>query len=249
MIGGFEYYVREGYPVEGEQAERHLKDQSGLVCSRVNSKWSGAACRASAPAPPRRLWRRPSEHGDARGRAGARASAGGSRMRCGTSEALVAARRRCARSSRASHEWSLGDRGRWVIGRGSHGTSAPGDDAVSRSTPRSRSGRGCAWSAISTRATGRGSTGGDPPRAVPPRRRAAPRRDRDLGSASSATETDGARRRTPTCRAFRPAASMASVSRTRCGDVDRPRQAGQGRGARRHDLARQRQRPACGRRP
>ena len=31
MIGGFEYYVREGYPVEGEQAERHGKDQSGLV--------------------------------------------------------------------------------------------------------------------------------------------------------------------------------------------------------------------------
>jgi rhodanese-related sulfurtransferase len=31
MIGGFEYYVREGYPVEGEQAGRHSKDQSGLV--------------------------------------------------------------------------------------------------------------------------------------------------------------------------------------------------------------------------
>jgi len=31
MLGGFEYYVREGYPVEGEQAERHNKDQSGLV--------------------------------------------------------------------------------------------------------------------------------------------------------------------------------------------------------------------------
>jgi rhodanese-related sulfurtransferase len=31
MIGGFEYYVREGYPVEGELAERHGKDQSGLV--------------------------------------------------------------------------------------------------------------------------------------------------------------------------------------------------------------------------
>ena len=31
MIGGFEYYVREGYPVEGEQADRHGKDQSGLV--------------------------------------------------------------------------------------------------------------------------------------------------------------------------------------------------------------------------
>jgi rhodanese-related sulfurtransferase len=31
MIGGFEYYVREGYPVEGEQAERHRKDESGLV--------------------------------------------------------------------------------------------------------------------------------------------------------------------------------------------------------------------------
>ena len=31
MLGGFEYYVREGYPVEGEQAHRHNKDQSGLV--------------------------------------------------------------------------------------------------------------------------------------------------------------------------------------------------------------------------
>jgi rhodanese-related sulfurtransferase len=31
MIGGFEYYVREGYPVEGEDAARHAKDQSGLV--------------------------------------------------------------------------------------------------------------------------------------------------------------------------------------------------------------------------
>jgi rhodanese-related sulfurtransferase len=31
MIGGFEYYVREGYPVEGEHADRHDKDQSGLV--------------------------------------------------------------------------------------------------------------------------------------------------------------------------------------------------------------------------
>jgi rhodanese-related sulfurtransferase len=31
MIGGFEYYVREGYPVEGEDAARHHKDQSGLV--------------------------------------------------------------------------------------------------------------------------------------------------------------------------------------------------------------------------
>jgi len=31
MLGGFEYYVREGYPVEGEQADRHTKDQTGLV--------------------------------------------------------------------------------------------------------------------------------------------------------------------------------------------------------------------------
>ena len=31
MIGGFEYYVREGYPVEGEQAALHHKEQSGLV--------------------------------------------------------------------------------------------------------------------------------------------------------------------------------------------------------------------------
>ena len=31
MLGGFEYYVREGYPVEGEDAARHNKDQSGLV--------------------------------------------------------------------------------------------------------------------------------------------------------------------------------------------------------------------------
>jgi rhodanese-related sulfurtransferase len=31
MLGGFEYYVREGYPVEGSDAARHIKDQSGLV--------------------------------------------------------------------------------------------------------------------------------------------------------------------------------------------------------------------------
>ena len=31
MIGGFEYYVREGYPVEGEQAARFARDESGLV--------------------------------------------------------------------------------------------------------------------------------------------------------------------------------------------------------------------------
>ncbi|MDA0162551.1 rhodanese-like domain-containing protein [Solirubrobacter ginsenosidimutans] len=31
MLGGFEYYVREGYPVEGDDAARHNKDQSGLV--------------------------------------------------------------------------------------------------------------------------------------------------------------------------------------------------------------------------
>jgi rhodanese-related sulfurtransferase len=31
MLGGFEYYVREGYPVEGEQAEHFAKDQSGLI--------------------------------------------------------------------------------------------------------------------------------------------------------------------------------------------------------------------------
>jgi rhodanese-related sulfurtransferase len=31
MLGGFEYYVREGYPIEGEQADRHDKDQSGLA--------------------------------------------------------------------------------------------------------------------------------------------------------------------------------------------------------------------------
>jgi rhodanese-related sulfurtransferase len=31
MIGGFEYYVREGYPVEGKQAARFARDESGLV--------------------------------------------------------------------------------------------------------------------------------------------------------------------------------------------------------------------------
>ncbi len=31
MLGGFEYYVREGYPVEGDDAARHNKDHSGLV--------------------------------------------------------------------------------------------------------------------------------------------------------------------------------------------------------------------------
>jgi rhodanese-related sulfurtransferase len=58
MIGGFEYYVREGYPVEGEQAERHDKDQSGLVtlpdetmvgCS-VPSERSRSSATPTAPA-------------------------------------------------------------------------------------------------------------------------------------------------------------------------------------------------------
>lgn len=31
MIGGFEYYVREGYPVEGEHAEDLARDESGLA--------------------------------------------------------------------------------------------------------------------------------------------------------------------------------------------------------------------------
>ena len=34
MIGGFEYYVREGYPVEGEQAARFARDESGLATQR-----------------------------------------------------------------------------------------------------------------------------------------------------------------------------------------------------------------------
>ena len=31
MLGGFEYYVREGHPVEGTQADRHQGDPTGLV--------------------------------------------------------------------------------------------------------------------------------------------------------------------------------------------------------------------------
>jgi rhodanese-related sulfurtransferase len=31
MLGGFEYYVREGHPVEGAQAARHRGDLTGLV--------------------------------------------------------------------------------------------------------------------------------------------------------------------------------------------------------------------------
>ncbi len=61
MIGGFEYYVREGYPVEGEQADRHIKDPSGLVtlpvellaemvgCS-LTSERSGPSATPMAPA-------------------------------------------------------------------------------------------------------------------------------------------------------------------------------------------------------
>jgi rhodanese-related sulfurtransferase len=58
MIGGFEYYVREGYPVEGEDALRHNKDQSGLVtlpgetmvgCS-LTSERSGPSATPMAPA-------------------------------------------------------------------------------------------------------------------------------------------------------------------------------------------------------
>ena len=33
MLGGFEYWVREGFAVEGTDAERHAPDLSGLVCS------------------------------------------------------------------------------------------------------------------------------------------------------------------------------------------------------------------------
>lgn len=33
MLGGFEYWVREGFAVEGEDAARHQPDLSGLVCS------------------------------------------------------------------------------------------------------------------------------------------------------------------------------------------------------------------------
>ena len=33
MLGGFEYFVREGFAVEGEHADRHEADASGLVCS------------------------------------------------------------------------------------------------------------------------------------------------------------------------------------------------------------------------
>ena len=31
MLGGFEYFVREGHPVEGAQAARHERDATGLV--------------------------------------------------------------------------------------------------------------------------------------------------------------------------------------------------------------------------
>ena len=56
-------------------------------------------------------------------------------------------------------EWPLGERGRWVLGRGSDCDLVLHGRRASRAgTPRSRSGRACAWSAISTRATGRCST-------------------------------------------------------------------------------------------
>ena len=31
MIGGFEYWVREGLPLEGERAASYARDASGLV--------------------------------------------------------------------------------------------------------------------------------------------------------------------------------------------------------------------------
>jgi len=45
MLGGFEYYVREGYPVEGEDAARHTKDQSGLVVlpSELHAEMAGCS--------------------------------------------------------------------------------------------------------------------------------------------------------------------------------------------------------------
>ncbi len=65
MIGGFEYYVREGYPVEGEQAE---PSQQGPEWPRAlpGAAMVGCSLPSERSGPPRRLWRRPSEHGDAR---------------------------------------------------------------------------------------------------------------------------------------------------------------------------------------
>ena len=60
MLGGFEYWVREGFAIEGEHAARHQPDLSGLVCSILQSEtmrreWtrsgpSGACATPTAPA-------------------------------------------------------------------------------------------------------------------------------------------------------------------------------------------------------
>ena len=43
MLGGFEYFVREGYPVEGEHADRHEgPERPGLPSPRETMPgWSG----------------------------------------------------------------------------------------------------------------------------------------------------------------------------------------------------------------
>jgi rhodanese-related sulfurtransferase len=53
MLGGFEYYVREGYPVEGEQAHRHNKDQSGLVVlsDELHAEMAGCSLPSERSAP------------------------------------------------------------------------------------------------------------------------------------------------------------------------------------------------------
>ena len=157
MIGGFEYFVREG-PGRGRAGGAPRRGLGGLVGS-----WSETMAGCSLPSersvPLRDAYGAGTEHGDARGarRIGARRP--GSTMRCGTCpQALVAPgargalpgrRRPSGRSPSAGAGCSAASRRRLPLGD---------DDAVSAVMPRSRSGPGSAWSAISTRATGRCST-------------------------------------------------------------------------------------------
>ena len=159
MLGGFEYYVREGYPVEGEHAERHGKPTRVASCAPQVRRCAGGAARASAPASPRRLWRRPSEHGHARGAHRARARRPGRGRDLGPAErwwrpapAGPRPRRRRPRVA-ARRARALGARPRLGLR-----PPARRDDAVSRTHAEIAVRAGSAWSATSTRATGRCST-------------------------------------------------------------------------------------------
>ena len=133
--------------------------------------------------PPRRLWRRPPEHGDARGarRVGARRADRRRALGPVRKPLVVAAAPPVRGLVAGALEWPLADRGRWVLGRGSHcDLVLADDDAVSRAHAEIAVRAGLCLirdldSCNGTLLNGRFV----PPRAAPSRRRADARRDGD----------------------------------------------------------------------